>query len=144
MKDTITLPRSGVVLTRLPLLTGGKKSCRGFGWLGAVGGAFRLKDRESWADGPPEIQAIAHATSDVAHELVELRLVNARDFEQAADWLDRHLLALRAALLPADARERVARELAKFNALPFDDTYRDNFLLGADAILAALGGAGGA
>jgi len=115
MPDSITLTKSGVVLTP---------------WSDAVFCDYRLRDD--------------------SHEVMLRHLVGepsrAWFFEDDfggswADciaWLDSRVLALRAALFPPDARERVAKALAEHcgnesGTVPYP------FLNMADAVLSALG-----
>jgi len=126
MSETITLPRSGVVLTG--------NSCGDF--------EFQTKNDAIWLtlhifrDG---CVAKISATRAPMHK-------GTRD--ECIAWLDLFVLETRAALLPADARERVARELFTFNRMDdwgaANDDERTEYLDGADAVLSALGIGGGA
>jgi len=65
--------------------------------------------------------------------------------DECISWLDSRVLALRAALMPQDARERVARAIYHADTGLCDsclshDGDRDDYYAQADAVLAALGG----
>lgn len=75
--------------------------------------------------------------------------------EECIDWLDAQALETRAALTPPghvlvgpDARETVARELWEFNRVcewtEAAEDEKTDYLLGADAVLRAIGVRGGA
>jgi len=122
MSETIVLPRSGVELT--PGKYGIAK--------GMIGNVISLS--LDMAARPNQARF-----GDIYYH------VATRD--ECIAWLDSRVLALRAALMPADARERVARAL---HAWSMKHGEADDFVLFendsrgwldmADAVLAALGG----
>lgn len=126
MSETITLPKSGVVLTRVV----------DFDYLREIAPGVRARvfccDKEvcwqAWI-GDDNFHAPGRSTRD-----------------ECIAWLDARVLALRAALLPADARERVEaavlRDLSNrtrwWNSVD-DDVQLEIVRELSDAVLSALG-----
>lgn len=131
--ETITLPRSGVPLTP-----------DGFFAYESPHGAF-LIDPESWGGSVDEWQARhPRGFSEVGEEFVGTR-------DGCIEWLDARVLALRAAIMPTDAEERIARAIAgdpcNFPSAVWDNIEPEDQLLmrrQARAVLAALNGRDGA
>lgn len=119
MAETIALPHSGVVLTRAP-------QCER---------VYLLPHKLGWLyDGDADSSASFDRES----------MFGTRD--ECIAWLDARVLALRAALAPADARERVAKALAVVEGcgdrcvdVPCDACWRA-FTETADAVLDAIAG----
>lgn len=133
VSETIVLPRSGVVLKTVardgnfePILWEGPSKAR----LGHSG-AFWIASHMGEA-----------APTDLGTKLddAKRRVVDGDGRAKCIDWLDLRVLALRAALLPAGAREVIAKALHDVRQRGERDTpisteqYRD-----ADAVLRALG-----
>jgi len=125
MSETIVLPRSGVVL-----------AWTGFSYEAQHGATLtklvQSTDADQWYAGHPS-----------GYDEGGLEVYGTRD--ECISWLDSRVLELRAALMPADARERVARALFHADTGLCDsclpgDMMRDFWYAQADAVLAALGG----
>lgn len=123
MSETITLPRSGLVLTRLSPTARGLSA-----GICDVGGdehgtAYALK---VFLWDPPRLCADFGSASYGGSTTRDALIA----------WLDDCACKTRAALLPADARERVARALTKILSERFPDKLIYEY---ADAVLQALG-----
>lgn len=113
MSETITLPRSG-----LPLQPFGHRK-----WLDALGHIELGHIGERWF-----CKFLGHSLSGATRDA-------------AIEFLDARVIHVRAALLPADARERVARALQDRGIICGGNEEEDRqALIAADAVLAALGG----
>lgn len=138
MGETIVLPKSGVVLT---IEERGKSYTHySFAPLGEDGPCFGLSDWQDLGFG-----AGANGQS----------IGPCWDRDECIAWLDARVLETRAALTPPghvlvgmDAREAVARELWEFNRAcewtEATEEEKTDYLLGADAVLRAIGVRGGA
>ena len=120
MSDSITLPRSGIVLTKTPYCHDGHK-------------AFTFDNGRILLilAGNRVVQCIAFSGE----------LANVEEKDRALAWLDSRVLALRAALMPADARDRVARALHDSLPCACGDRvlHSQAWFPIADAVLAAIG-----
>jgi hypothetical protein len=133
MSETIVLPRSGVVLTQHPKVP--------YSRFIATAGLVEMilecvtLDHLNWD------ARICFPVTRTSRECVGAY----GEKGECISWLDSRVLELRAALMPADARERVARAIYHADTGLCDsclshDGDRDDYYAQADAALAALGG----
>lgn len=125
MSETITLPRSGVVLTRSLV---GPRGLEGVPQYETVVGGVQLLIRW-YSDGTVLAKCGLLASAGLRGKV-------GRD--KSIAWLDARVLELRAALMPGDARERIARALED-NGHLWDGTDAGYGFL-ADAVLKEIGG----
>jgi len=121
--ETITLPKSGLVLTKL-------------GWL------WNYADFRAFVAG---LQVRIYQSTDHAWCASTMGggYTGHRTIDDAISALDAEVLALRAALMPSDARERIAKASWDFDRVcdwsEADAVESEAYYAHADNILAALG-----
>jgi hypothetical protein len=122
-EETIVLPKSGVVLTQDPEMSD-------YPYLSLVVGTTRFRMERVFVDGS-KWRAIESMVKDGLC-LGSVGQAGSRD--ECLAWLDERVLELRRALMPEDAKNRVATVL--FSTRRFSLLENDAL---ADAVLTALG-----